>query len=267
MGNSQSDKINPVQAPELQGLSGDILSHATSFLNNSSGAIPQQTVVGYNPYQQNTMSQLQSALGTQNPIMGSASNYVGDVLNGKYLDPSTNPALAASGAAASSGAQRLLNQNLDQIGANFALAGGSSSSAMANAKKSAVTATAGNLGQTLANLYGGAYQNERGNQNSALWQAPGISQAPVNQLMMALGLGGQQQAQSQAMANLPLQNFLTQMGIQGQGLSGALGALQGVGSTFMMPQYAPSELSQNLGLAFQGANSAGNLIGALRGGK
>lgn len=259
MGSTNSPQIQPTQAPGTQALSGDILHKATQFLNSSSG-MPQQSVVGFNPYQQDTMSQLQSVLGQVNPLTSSASGYVGDVLNGKYLDPSSNPALAASGAAVSSGAQRFLNQNLDQIGSNFALAGDSSSSSMANAKKSATTSVAGNVGQSLAQLYGNAYSNERGLQQNALYPAQSLSQAPAQQLMMALGLGGQQQALSQAQANMPFQNFMNAFNVNGQSLQSALQALGGINSTYYMPQYQPSQLSQNVGMASELMGGAGGLM-------
>lgn len=268
MGSNNSPQIQPVQVPGASGLSGDILSKATSYLDTyGGGGAPNQSVVGFNPYQTNTMGQLQQALGQPNPLTSASSSYVSDVLNGKYLNPATNPSLAASGAAVSSGAQRFLNQNLDQIGSNFGLAGGASSSAMANAKKSAVTSTAGNVSQALAGMYGGAYNQERGNQQNVLGAAQSLSQAPVQQLEQALSLGGTQQSLAQAQANLPLQNFLTQMGVSGQGLQAALQALQGYSSSFMMPQYAPSQLSQNLGMVFGGMNAAGNLAKGFSGGR
>lgn len=266
MGNPHPSKATPEQPEGLRDLSGKINSKAVDLLDKGFGDVPQLSVLGFNPYEQASMQKLMEAFAAPNPLTGQATNYTADVLGGRYLDPATNPALAKSAEAISGGAQRFLDANLDQLGSNFALAGGASSSALANAKKSATVSSARGVADALAALYGNAYSQERGMQQSILPQASALANEPTQRLLAALGLGGTQRQMAQGQSDIGYTNYLNNANAQAMPLQLAIQALTGMSGTYQMPEYGPSELQQNLALAFGGVQAASSAYSASKSG-
>lgn len=111
-----------------------------------------------------------------------ARGYLGDTVEGRYLDPASNPYLQATYDQAARGVvDQYRRGTAAQTDARAARAGAFGGSAY----DELVAANQYDLGQTLNNLatniYGGAYANERGLQQQAASSLPGVG-APIADL-------------------------------------------------------------------------------------
>ncbi len=133
-----------------------------------------------------------------NPGVAAAGRNNADTLNGKYLDPSSNPYLKDTfNSAADAVTRQYQTATAPQTAGAMESAGRYGSGAYQNQ----VHGNRLDLGKSLNNLatgiYGGNYQAERGNQMTAAGQAGGINQAQYINPTAALGAGGVQQTQRQ----------------------------------------------------------------------
>jgi len=190
---------------------------------------PNASAASLNPLQAQGLQGIQNAVNNPQGLLAMGTQGMQDTLSGKYLDPSTNPALQGM-------ANNILGQVRGSLGSTFSGQnfGSSAHEQLMNRQSTAA----------LADLYGQNYARERANQVNAIGQAPQYSMAGANAL---LGAGN---AQQQIGAN---QLGLLQ-GTVGTGLS-AGGQTTGVQSN---PNYQ-SPLQTLLGL---GAAGAGAYYGA-----
>lgn len=151
-----------------------------------------------------------SGLAANNPTLTAANSQLTDTLNGKYLDPSQNPAYAgAVQAAVDPLTTQFLNQTIPQITSQFAGAGGVGSGIQRQAVDDATKAYStgvNNAAYTAANNF---YNNARTNQIQAAGLTPGINTSNW-QDVSGLGAAGQtvdQQRQAQDTSNQAAYNY------------------------------------------------------------
>jgi len=158
---------------------------------------PNASAASLNPLQAQGLQGIQNAVNNPQGLLAMGTQGMQDTLSGKYLDPSTNPALQGM-------ANNILGQVRGSLGSTFS---GNNFGSSAHEQMFNRQATQG-----LANLYGQNYAQERANQMAAMGQAPAYSMAGANAL---LGAGNAQQQIGQNQLGL-LQNVV------GTGLSGGL---------------------------------------------
>lgn len=224
------------QAPYLSNVFGQAQNTYNQFSGNPSSAIAP-----FNPQQQQAFGLTQQQVGQSNldgaQVNNAAGNYTTSLLNGDYLG--ANPGNQAFGAFANGG---MLNNPYEQGMANaastnlvnayqtgtapqttseFEGAGRYGSGAMTNAQGMAQQGFATQLGNAMNNLYGNLYQGNMsnmlsgaqglsGNYNNAAQQqlqgsynAPSVANQTWNTIGQLSGVGGQQQALSQAQLQAP----------------------------------------------------------------
>ncbi len=192
-------------------------------------------VAGFNPTQQQAFGNILGTAGGQaQQLTGAGATQLEQTLSGQYLNPSTNPYLAETYQQAARGLTdeyRLGTAPSTQVDAMRAGAyGGSAYAQEADAQRFG-------LGQNLANLatqiYGGNYQQERGNQLQALGMVPSQVQGQFIPGQQQLGVGTIEQQQQQLANQIAQQNALQQVQYPYQQLQQYIQALQGLspGST------------------------------------
>lgn len=208
-----------------------------------------------------------AGLAPYNPVredVGAARGYLGDVVGGRYLDPSSNPYLAATYDQAAKGVvdqyRRGTAAQTDARAAGANAFGGSAYDEM-------VAANQYDLGQTLNNLatsiYGGAYANERGLQQQAASALPGVG-APMADLERDYL---QQQLDAQYANFAERRDFpLRQLDILGSVIGQSMG--RAGTSTVTAPNYFPrtSPLTGAIGGTLAGYGATGSPWGAALGG-
>ena len=144
--------------------------------------------------------------------LGDASKYSADVLSGQYLDPASNPYLRGTYDVAA----RAITDNYNQavlpgIESRFARAGQSQSSQYLGARSNSQNQLARSLGETATQLYGGAYAQERGLQDSASRFAPtlagAISEDALSRSGAIRGVGDERTAYQQSILDDLLQRY------------------------------------------------------------
>jgi len=144
---------------------------------------PDSTIAGRNPWSTMANQNIANLVGTGSQGLNSAIAENQRTSEGYYLR-NTNPYLRDIASTAGEDISRMYNMTvMPAIASRFAGAGRSAgpTSGVANAEGAAISAAQRDLGQELsqmvANLYGGAYESERGRQGTAVAQAPGLRQA------------------------------------------------------------------------------------------
>lgn len=128
-----------------------------------------------------------------NPISGGAlSNYT-DTMNGRYMDPSSNPWLAEV-------ANRAAMEAEGRINSQYAGAGRTRSGAWANALADANT-------QARADLYGQNYQNERQIQANYAMNAPQLAGLPFLDAERITQVGGLEAANEERIRSAPYERL------------------------------------------------------------
>lgn len=197
-----------VQAPYLaDAFSQAQQNYGTAKNNTYYGG---ETVAPFAPAQSTALNTTIGLGSGVDPGVAAAGRNNVDTLNGKYLDPSTNPWLKATfNAAADPVTAAYQTATAPQTAGAFASAGRYGSGSYNNAVKQ----NEDSLGRSLTNLgtsiFGGNYQAERGNQMTAAGQAGGINSAQYINPAAALGAGNQQQQQQQNVdtSNLAAYNY------------------------------------------------------------
>jgi hypothetical protein len=170
------------------------------------------------PDQQAAFQSIEQAAPGATGIASMGTGQLGATLGGQYLSPTTNPWLAQTAQGATQG---LVNQyNLSTAPSlmaegEVAAGGGPGSLASQSGFLQSQLANQYGLGQSIgnteANIYGGAYQAERANQMNALGLLPQTQSAlfaPANAL---LGAGSFQQQQAQAQLEATQKNAAQQI--------------------------------------------------------
>ena len=127
-------------------------------------------------------------------------------IGGGYLN--SNPYLNSMFDAASSGVGRQFSQNvLPGVASMFSGAGRTGSGAMAGAVDNATRAYGDTLGNMGANIYGGAYESERGRQMQAMGMAPAYAANDYTDIANLANIGQAQDTRSQDLLNADIQRF------------------------------------------------------------
>lgn len=253
---------------------------ADAWKNYGLQPYPGQTFAGLNPTQTSALGTIAGMGSTPDAGVSAASAMNTDTINGKYLDPSTNPYLTATyNAAATPVTNSYMTATAPQTSSAFSAAGRYGSGSYNNA----VSQNQQNLGTTLNNLatniYSGNYQNERQNQITAAGMAPGLNQASFFNPTQSLLAGNQEQQNTQGALSdaynqyqmnqmMPWQNAQMYQGL----ISGNYGQSGTTSGTTMSQQpYSTNPASTALGgllgigsLAVPGASGVsalGNLFG------
>lgn len=134
--------------------------------------------------------------------VGAANSQLIDTINGKYLDPTSNPAWAP-------GVQSIIEKYQTGIApstnAAFSKAGafGTDNSAFNEYK----ALEDRQLADSIGNLWGGLYNNERSRQIQSSGMAPLVEQGLLTMPQALLSAGGLQQAQAQTEADTAYSDF------------------------------------------------------------
>lgn len=161
---------------------------------------PNSTVAGMSPDTTRGIQQNYNLATAQSPYVAGAGRLAADTYSGKYLSPDTNPYLKSTYGAAASDVTDAFNRGvMPGIAARYGLAGRTGGPDEMAAYARAQQGLSGDLSQLAANIYGGNYQAERGNQLQALGMAPGLEQSrfTAGQELERGGLLYENQAQKQ----------------------------------------------------------------------
>jgi hypothetical protein len=196
------------------------------------------------------------------PVTNNANTLAANTLGGQYLDPSTNPAWQ-SGSQALADAYR--TGTAATRNAAFSKAGAFGSDNSAFNQYAGMQDKA--FGDSLGNLWGNIYNQERGFQNQALGMSPQLAQADYNDAQKLVGVGDARRGYTQDLANQSMQDFY---GSQNYGWD-QLNKLAGLQSSFLGNSgsttqtgpnpYQTSPLAGALGGGMAGY-SAGSMLGA-----
>ena len=160
------------------------------FPDNTVADFSQQTEQGLGMYEQ-------MAQGPQ-PVLDAAQTQTADTLGGQYLDPSSNPYLAAANDAAARQVTRQYSEAVaPALQAQFANSGRTGSGLYANAMDSSRDTLQRGLGEMAGNMYYQNYGDERGRQMQALGMAPDIAQSQYQPAAQMLNVGQTRDMQAQ----------------------------------------------------------------------
>lgn len=157
-----------------------------------------ETVAPLNTAQNNALGSIIGMGSGVDPGVAAAGRNNVDTLNGKYLDPNSNPWLKSTfDAAASPVTRAYMTATAPQTAGALSSAGRYGSGAYQNQVHGNQLDLGTSLDHLATNIYGGNYQAERGNQMTAVGQAAGLNQAQYFNPNAALAAGGVQQTQRQ----------------------------------------------------------------------
>lgn len=187
---SSSTSVPAFQKPYLKDLyaraQGEIANTPLQFYPGSTVAGRDAATLGYES----------DALGYARDG-GPSSSYLNDVVSGKYLDPASNPYLRGTFDLASKAVtDNYRDAVLPAINSRFALAGQSGSGNFAGAFARSNDALGGSLRDLGTQIYGGAYEAERGRQQQA---APLLAADRMNRLDLQRGIGSEREAYQQSL--------------------------------------------------------------------
>lgn len=122
-------------------------------------------------------------LGTNgNPTLGAANGYTQNVLDGNYLNPSSNPYLASTFNQAANAVQNRVSSEFGQAGRNI---------------EASIPVQNDQMNQLATQIYGGNYQNERNLQQQAATNATNLNGANLANLGATAQAGALEQQQAQ----------------------------------------------------------------------
>ena len=249
------------QAPADQ-----VLPYLDPYMQRAS-ALSNQTYQPYTGQQIADQNQTQQAgLGLQaaqavNGFQGQqdGNNLYQQTLQGKFLDPSTNPYLAGMANTignqfnATTGAQ---NASMQRTAGAFGNSGLDQKMAMDN----------GQLAGQITNLYGQNYANERNIQNQALGMMPAMQNMGYTDASKLAAVGDAQNAYQQQLLNQQQQNYQNamqypyqQLDVLGNAIKSTMGAGGSSTSTQQLPQASPVAGMMGGGMLGYSAASAMNM--------
>jgi hypothetical protein len=195
-----------------------------------------QQVAGFNPYQESSMQTVANMTGGMQDIANLGAGQAANTISGQYLNPDTNPYIAATyDRAARQLTDKYSTATAPSIMATAQRGGNYGGSAMDETMAMSRYGLGENLADLGTSIYGGNYAAERGNQLQTLQQLPQTMNATYMPQQNLYGLGAQQQQQQQTEMDTAYQNALnrTQYGFEElSGYGSALGqAGMGTGSS------------------------------------
>lgn len=254
------------QAPYLTKL----FSEAKKLYNQGPAQYyPDSTVAGFTPAQTQGLNSVIGMQGQLSPLTGALQQNTTDTLNGKYLDPNSNPYLAATyGQAADAVTRNYQTATAPGTAAAYSAAGRYGS----GARNQSIDQNNRALGTTLNNLatdiYGGNYAQERQNQLATAGNAGNTISALYQPASATLGAGAQQQQQNQAQLSDLVNRFNFNQQSPWQNLANYQGAISGnygqsgTTSGTQTTPYTSNPLGSALGGLMGLGSLAGNLFGA-----
>lgn len=202
-----------------------------------------QTYADFSPESLQAMNMTSQRALNGSPINKANQGLLTDTLNGKYLDPATNPYLKGTYDQASQSVQGTLNS---QFGQGGRYGSGLNQQTLGNS-----------LGNLANNIYGGNYQQERTRQMGASALAPQAANQDYTDLGALANVGAQREGMQQNSINDTINRFNSQQAAPGQNIQNYIGLLNGAGGQYGSTTQT-SPYYQN-----SGANSLGQGLGLL----
>lgn len=186
-----------VQAPYL----ADVFSEAKKNYGTAKGNTYYggESVAPFNPAQNSSLATTIGIGSGVDPGVAAAGRNNVDTLNGRYLDPNSNPWLKDTfNAAADPVTAQYQTATAPGTAGSYASAGRYGSGSYNNAMKQNQLGLGRSLDNLAVSIYGDNYQKERANQMTAAGQAAGLNSAQYINPAAVLAAGNQQQQQTQA---------------------------------------------------------------------
>jgi len=266
MGSGSGETTNIPWGPQGQ-MFKNLYEQADQLLGNQLEYFPGSTVAPRNAWQTEANANVAGLVGEGSPGLQSALEENRRTTSGEYLDPHTNPWLRGVADSAAMDISRQYNRTVQpQIASRFGGAGRSagpqdSNNAEANAMSSANRDLGQELSQMVSNLYGGAYESERGRMGSAVAQAPGMRRAEFQDqaALSAAGMDEFKYAQMQLSDQVNRFNFEQYEPYESLGLyQGLINQPGGYGVQTQTSQMGGAQIA---GLGIAGASALGQFIG------
>lgn len=159
---------------------------------------PGQTVAAQDPatLQANQLMLARGAAGS--PLVDAAQSQTQDVIQGRYLDPASNPYLRGTyDQAAQAVTENYRNAVLPELTSRFARAGQIDSAGYAGGRNYSDLALSRSLADLGTSIYGGAYNTERGRQDAASLAAPGLAETDYRDIGAIGAVGASREDQQQ----------------------------------------------------------------------
>lgn len=184
------------------------LHWANELANQPYTPFQGEQVAPLNGYQIPALQDIYNYGMADNQTVNSATNQLNDTLNGKYLDPNSNPYLAQYVQQAQGDVSRnYLNSTVPQYSAASSRAGAFGGSADTLMRTEGMRNLGDTLSKTATSMYAPAYESERNRQMQGVSQAPQTVQMPLTLKTAALGVGDIYQKQQQAVDTANYQNY------------------------------------------------------------
>ncbi len=153
----------------------------------------------FTPEQQKAQEATTNRALQGSPLLGSAQAENLKTTQGQYLDPSSNPWLAKTYETAAKDVAKTFGQvTMPMISKEAGAAGAWGGARQGVAQGAAATGFAGELSDLATKIYGPAYQQERGIQQTAVGMAPGLAEADYGDISKLAAVGQEKQAMDQA---------------------------------------------------------------------
>lgn len=278
--NALMPQYNPFSPyPYLSQLPGDVSPNeywynavnpsATDYytVGNINSAPLTPVVAPMNEQQKASLGQISDWANAPNQMINVANEQLINTMRGGYLNPQTNPFLAAyANQAMGDVSNNFVNSVLPQLQSSAQRVGAGLGSADALLQGEAMNAFGDTLAKTAAQVYNPAYESERQRQLQAQLFAPQAMTLPLQQATAGLGVGDAYQQFEQAKLNSLYQQWMQAVQWPYYALSGATG-----GGVPWMSGYGISGGGQNYSQNTQTSTSGGSsplssIFGGITGG-
>lgn len=227
---------------------------------------PGQTYAGMSSPTSTALANTINRATTGNPLLPAAQGLNLATMRGQYLDPNSNPFARATVDAAN---RPLIDNYMQNVApgndSRFSLAGRYGSNSHVNAQTQSQDALQRGLAENSAGIYGNIYNTERGYQNAAIGQAPGLAEADYGDIAKLAAAGTTQEGYSQQAIDAAIAKHNFEQNLQAAKLAQYSDIIRGQngGGTSTSTQTTPmqgnnflSTLGQGLGTAAQLASLA-----------
>lgn len=161
-----------------------------------------------NEQQKASLQQIANWANAPNQMINTANEQLVNTMGGGYLNPQTNPFLAAyANQAMGDVSNNFLNSVMPQLQSSAQRAGAGLGSADALLQGEAMSAFGDTLAKTAAQIYNPAYESERQRMMQAGLVAPQLANLPLQQATAGLGVGDAYQQYEQAKINNLVQQW------------------------------------------------------------
>lgn len=210
---------------------------------------PGSTVASQSPWTQQAQGMLANRALSGSPVNNAASGLLTDTLNGKYLDPNSDPYLDATYNKAAQAVTGSVNSAFGQGGRY-----GSGLNQLTLGKA---------LGDTATSIYGQNYQDERNRQQQGILEAPQTANQDYQDIGQLANAGANQDAFSQANLDSNINRWNFNQNQPTQQIQSYLGLLNGTGvgnSTQTQTPYFSNPAGSGLGGAITGGLAGSSLF-------